>query len=93
MPDGALLRLFPDVSRLGSDSRKVAEIFLESAKVATVPGIVLVNMARDIFGFAFPLRWRTIEDGLEIDAIQSLKVFRDACRKAGAVTRRIKTSR
>jgi aspartate aminotransferase len=56
---------FPDVRRINNDSRKAAEIFLERAQVAAVPGIVFGAEGEGHLRFSFSTTIETIEAGLE----------------------------
>ena len=63
-PAGAFYA-FPDVSRVSRDSREAAEILLERAQVATVPGIVFGEHGESHLRFSFSTSLETIEAGLE----------------------------
>lgn len=63
-PAGAFYA-FPDVSRISRDSREAAEIFLERAQVAAVPGIVFGPEGEGHLRFSFSTTLETIEAGLE----------------------------
>lgn len=63
-PAGAFYA-FPDVTRISNDSRKAAEIFLERAQVAAVPGIVFGSAGEGHLRFSFSTDIETIEAGLE----------------------------
>ncbi|HEX7296260.1 MAG TPA: aminotransferase class I/II-fold pyridoxal phosphate-dependent enzyme [Pyrinomonadaceae bacterium] len=63
-PAGAFYA-FPDVTRVSSDSRKAAEILLERAQVAAVPGIVFGPEGEGHLRFSFSTPLETIEGGLE----------------------------
>jgi len=56
---------FPDVSRISDDSRAAAEILLEHARVATVPGIVFGAHGEGHLRFSFSTSIETIEAGLD----------------------------
>jgi aspartate aminotransferase len=56
---------FPDVSRISKDSRAAAEILLERARVATVPGIVFGAHGEGHLRFSFSTSIETIEAGLD----------------------------
>ena len=56
---------FPDVSRISNDSRAAAEILLERARVATVPGIVFGAHGEGHLRFSFSTSIETIEAGLD----------------------------
>lgn len=63
-PAGAFYA-FPDVTRISSDSRQAAEILLERAQVATVPGIVFGPHGEGHLRFSFSTSPETIQAGLE----------------------------
>jgi aspartate aminotransferase len=63
-PAGAFYA-FPDVSRISSDSRQAADILLERAQVATVPGIVFGAHGEGHCRFSFSTQLETIEAGLD----------------------------
>jgi aspartate aminotransferase len=63
-PAGAFYA-FPDVSRISRDSRQAAEILLDRAQVATVPGIVFGQHGEGHLRFSFSTSIETIEAGLE----------------------------
>ena len=63
-PAGAFYA-FPDVSRVSSDSRVAAEILLDRAQVATVPGVVFGEHGESHLRFSFSTSLETIEAGLE----------------------------
>lgn len=56
---------FPDVSRISKDSREAADILLEKAQVATVPGIVFGPHGESHLRFSFSKSIEAIEAGLE----------------------------
>jgi aspartate aminotransferase len=56
---------FPNVSRISNDSRAAAEILLERARVATVPGIVFGAHGEGHLRFSFSTSIETIEAGLD----------------------------
>lgn len=64
LPAGAFYA-FPDVTRISSDSRVAAEVLLEKAKVATVPGVVFGPHGESHLRFSFSTSIETIEAGLE----------------------------
>jgi aspartate aminotransferase len=64
IPAGAFYA-FPDVSRISGDSREAAEILLERAQVATVPGIVFGEHGEGHLRFSFSTSIETIEAGLD----------------------------
>jgi len=63
-PAGAFYA-FPDVSRLGLDSRAAADWLLDKAQVATVPGIVFGEHGEGHLRFSFSTSLETIEQGLD----------------------------
>ena len=63
-PAGAFYA-FPDVSQLNKDSREAAEILLNRAQVATVPGIVFGAQGESHLRFSFSTSIETIEAGLD----------------------------
>ena len=63
-PAGAFYA-FPDVSHIHTDSRQAADILLERAQVATVPGIVFGEHGEGHLRFSFSTSLETIEAGLE----------------------------
>jgi aspartate aminotransferase len=63
-PAGAFYA-FPDVTRISGNSREAAEIFLERAQVATVPGIVFGERGEGHLRFSFSTSIETIEAGLD----------------------------
>jgi aspartate aminotransferase len=63
-PAGAFYS-FPDVSRVSLDSREAAEILLDRAQVATVPGIVFGEHGEGHLRFSFSTSIETIEAGLD----------------------------
>jgi aspartate aminotransferase len=63
-PPGAFYAL-PDVSRISKDSREAADMFLERANVATVPGIVFGAEGEGHLRFSFSTSIETIEAGLD----------------------------
>jgi aspartate aminotransferase len=63
-PAGAFYA-FPDVSRVSRDSREAAEILLDRAQVATVPGIVFGPEGESHLRFSFSTSIETIEAGLD----------------------------
>jgi aspartate aminotransferase len=63
-PAGAFYA-FPDVTRVSGNSREAAEIFLERAQVATVPGIVFGERGEGHLRFSFSTSIETIEAGLD----------------------------
>jgi aspartate aminotransferase len=63
-PAGAFYA-FPDVTRVSSNSREAAEILLERAQVATVPGIVFGERGEGHLRFSFSTSIEMIEAGLD----------------------------
>jgi aspartate aminotransferase len=63
-PAGAFYA-FPDVTRVSSNSREAAEILLERAQVATVPGVVFGEHGEGHLRFSFSTSIETIEAGLD----------------------------
>ena len=63
-PAGAFYAL-PDVSRIHKDSREAADILLNRAQVATVPGIVFGAQGEGHLRFSFSTSIETIEAGLD----------------------------
>jgi aspartate aminotransferase len=63
-PAGAFYA-FPDVSRVSKDSREAAEILLDRAQVATVPGVVFGEHGESHLRFSFSTSIETIEAGLD----------------------------
>lgn len=64
-PPAGAFYAFPDVSKLSSDSREAAEILLDRAQVATVPGAVFGPHGEGHVRFSFSTSIETIEGGLE----------------------------
>ena len=63
-PAGAFYA-FPDVSRISRDSREAAELLLNRAQVAAVPGIVFGQHGEGHLRFSFSTSLETIEAGLD----------------------------
>jgi len=63
-PAGAFYA-FPDVSRVSRDSREAAEILLDRAQVATVPGVVFGEHGESHLRFSFSTSIENIEAGLD----------------------------
>jgi aspartate aminotransferase len=63
-PAGAFYA-FPDASRLSANSRAAAELLLNRAQVATVPGIVFGPQGEGHVRFSFSTSIETIQAGLE----------------------------
>ena len=64
IPAGAFYA-FPDVTRVSRDSREAAEILLERAQVATVPGVVFGVHGEGHLRFSFSTSIENIEAGLD----------------------------
>ncbi|HKR14444.1 MAG TPA: pyridoxal phosphate-dependent aminotransferase [Pyrinomonadaceae bacterium] len=64
-PPAGAFYAFPDASRLSRDSREAAEILLNQAQVATVPGIVFGPDGESHLRFSFSTSIETIEAGLD----------------------------
>ncbi|MGB9181196.1 MAG: pyridoxal phosphate-dependent aminotransferase [Pyrinomonadaceae bacterium] len=63
-PAGAFYA-FPDCSRIKRNSREAADLLLERAQVATVPGIVFGEHGESHLRFSFSTSLETIEAGLD----------------------------
>jgi aspartate/methionine/tyrosine aminotransferase len=63
-PAGAFYA-FPNVTRIHTDSRQAADILLNRAQVATVPGIVFGEHGEGHLRFSFSTSLETIEAGLD----------------------------
>ncbi len=63
-PAGAFYA-FPDVSRISKDSREAAEVLLDRAKVATVPGVVFGEQGEGHLRFSFSTSLEMINAGLD----------------------------
>lgn len=64
-PPAGAFYAFPDVSRVHPDSRTAADILLERAQVATVPGIVFGEHGEGRLRFSFSTTPETIQAGLD----------------------------
>ena len=64
-PPAGAFYAFPDVSSIAGDSRKAAEILLNKAQVATVPGIVFGPQGEGHVRFSFSTSIETIQGGLD----------------------------
>ena len=64
-PPAGAFYAFPDVSRVHPDSRAAADILLEGAQVATVPGIVFGEHGESHLRFSFSTTPETIQAGLD----------------------------
>lgn len=62
-PEGAFYA-FPDVTRISQDSREAAELLLNRAQVATVPGSVFGPHGEGHVRFSFSTSIETIQDGI-----------------------------
>jgi aspartate aminotransferase len=63
-PAGAFYA-FPDVTRIDTDSRQAADLLLERAQVATVPGVVFGEHGEGHLRFSFSTAPETIAAGLD----------------------------
>ena len=63
-PAGAFYA-FPDVTSIGGDSRDAANVLLDRAQVATVPGVVFGPQGEGHVRFSFSTSIETITAGLE----------------------------
>jgi aspartate/methionine/tyrosine aminotransferase len=64
-PPAGAFYAFPDVARIDADSRKAADVLLERAQVATVPGVVFGPHGEGHLRFSFSTSLETIEAGLD----------------------------
>ena len=64
-PPAGAFYAFPDVSRINKDSREAADVLLNRAQVATVPGIVFGAEGESHLRFSFSTSIETIEAGLD----------------------------
>jgi aspartate aminotransferase len=64
-PPAGAFYAFPDVSRVHADSRTAADILLERAQVATVPGAVFGVHGEGHLRFSFSTSPETIQAGLD----------------------------
>ena len=64
LPAGAFYA-FPGVAKINKSSRKVAEILLEKAHVATIPGVVFGAQGEGHVRFSYSVAPEAIEKGLE----------------------------
>ena len=64
-PPGGAFYAFPDVSRINKDSREAADVLLNRAQVATVPGIVFGAEGESHLRFSFSTSIESIEAGLD----------------------------
>ncbi len=65
VPPAGAFYAFPDVTRISIDSREAAEILLNRAQVATVPGSVFGPDGEGHVRFSFSTSIETIQGGLE----------------------------
>ena len=65
VPPAGAFYAFPDVTRISIDSREAAEILLNRAQVATVPGAVFGPDGEGHVRFSFSTSIETIQGGLE----------------------------
>ena len=64
-PSAGAFYAFPDVSRVHPESRAAADILLERARVATVPGVVFGEHGEGHLRFSFSTSPETIKAGLD----------------------------
>jgi aspartate aminotransferase len=64
-PPAGAFYAFPDVTRISADSREAADILLNRAQVATVPGTVFGAEGEGHLRFSFSSSIETIEAGLD----------------------------
>lgn len=64
-PPAGAFYAFPNVGRINKDSREAAEVLLNRANVATVPGIVFGAEGEGHLRFSFSTSIETIEAGLD----------------------------
>jgi aspartate aminotransferase len=64
-PPAGAFYAFPDVTRINNDSREAADILLNRAQVATVPGTVFGAEGEGHLRFSFSTSIETIEAGLD----------------------------
>jgi aspartate aminotransferase len=64
-PPAGAFYAFPDVTRVHADSRTAADILLERAQVATVPGVVFGEHGEGHLRFSFSTSPETIQAGLD----------------------------
>ncbi len=62
---GGTFYAFPKVDRIDPDSRKVADLLLEHASIATIPGSVFGPHGEGHLRFGFAVELETVEKGLE----------------------------
>jgi aspartate aminotransferase len=64
-PPAGAFYAFPDVTRINANSREAAEVLLNRAQVATVPGVVFGPNGEGHVRFSFSTSIETIQGGLE----------------------------
>lgn len=64
-PPAGAFYAFPDVRNIAGDSREAAEMLLNKAQVATVPGVVFGPQGEGHVRFSFSTSIETIQGGLE----------------------------
>jgi len=64
-PPAGAFYAFPDASRISKDSREAADVLLNQANVATVPGVVFGPDGESHLRFSFSTSIETIEAGLD----------------------------
>jgi aspartate/methionine/tyrosine aminotransferase len=64
-PPAGAFYAFPNVTRISKDSREAAEVLLNRAQVATVPGIVFGAEGESHLRFSFSTSIETIDAGLD----------------------------
>jgi len=64
-PPAGAFYAFPDVTRINANSREAAEVLLNRAQVATVPGVVFGPSGEGHVRFSFSTSIETIQGGLE----------------------------
>jgi aspartate aminotransferase len=64
-PPAGAFYAFPDITRISADSREAADILLNRAQVATVPGTVFGAEGEGHLRFSFSTSIETIEAGLD----------------------------
>lgn len=65
LPPAGAFYAFPDVTRIHKESRAAAEILLDRAQVATVPGVVFGEHGESHLRFSFSTSIEVIEAGLD----------------------------
>lgn len=64
LPGGSFYA-FPRVSTIASDSRKAADMLLEHANIATIPGSVFGPHGEGFVRFGFAVPTKTVQEGIE----------------------------